>query len=98
MLRLTFGDYITHTIPVNFQALDLQPSLNSTIDKIMRNTRDNWGEPERAPPSLYNEEISVCLSVIVRSTVQKFAWVGRENFGGLWPYACALNDLHVVLI
>ena len=31
----------------------------------------NWGEPEQAPRSLYNKEISVCLSVCtVRSTVK----------------------------
>ena len=41
----------------------------------------NWGEPERAPPSLYNEEISVCLSSYVQPS-KKFARVGRENLGG----------------
>ena len=36
--------------------------------------------------------LSVCLHV--RSTVKKFAWVGRDNFGGLWP--CTLR-MHIKL-
>ena len=39
-----------------------------------------WGEPERAPPSLYNEEISVCLSA--RTFKRQKICVGRP--GKFW--------------
>ena len=55
------------------------------------NIISNWGEPERAPPSLYNEEISVCLHV--RSSDKNLLGSGGKILGA----ACALHHLHVVL-
>ena len=48
------------------------------------NIISNWGEPERAPPSLYNEEISVCLSA--RTFKRQKICLGRP--GKFWgPHA-----------